>query len=482
MYYERIDAPEVVAVHMVAVRDATYHVAQEQDGHIASGLRSTFGSDEAGPANVKRVDCRSHDIYRMILDIEGLNCVVLGGSRANARSNALGTAADGANVAITVRLGILVIAGTLLASCSSAPDVPGRDGVPMPEGFDMATLDVMRQVIADGFTIPWAIAVLDENEYLVTERMGALVHIRDGRSTRLAGFPESRTHKAGRHYGGVMDVSLHPRFEENRRLYVAYVDQDYRMVVGRFVFTDGAIHDFDVIFESNEFSLGSRIAWEDDAHFFVSHGMAGDPLPEPGPQDLDSDGGKIHRLMEDGSIPADNPVFAGHTGPTSIWSYGHRDVQGLYFDTEEGILYATEHGPFGGDEFNIIEKGGNYGWPRFSYGLNYDGTVVGDLSEEEADSLTILPVRWWSSAFNMAPSGLERVTLPRIGTRLVWGSLVQQRLIGYDVASGKTSVLLENVGRIRDVTQLSDGDLVVLVDTESSIKTNSGRIIRLKLR
>jgi glucose/arabinose dehydrogenase len=186
--------------------------------------------------------------------------------------------------------------------------------------------------------------------------------------------------------------------------------------------------------------------------------------------------------MDDGSIPADNPVLAGQPGPTSIWSYGHRDPQGLYFDKTEGVLYAIEHGPLGGDELNIIVKGGNYGWPRFSYGLNYDGTAVGDLSEDEADSLTILPLKSWGPSFNMAPSGLERVTLPSMGPRLVWGSLAQQRLIAYDVASGLTSVILDDVGRVRDVTQLPSGDLVVLVDTESSIRTNAGRVVRLTLK
>jgi glucose/arabinose dehydrogenase len=352
----------------------------------------------------------------------------------------------------------------------------------MPDGVEMATLDFASEVIAEGFTIPWGIEVLADGEYLVTERMGELVYIKDGRSIKLEGVPDTRTSKADRHYGGLMDVSLHPLFSENGLVYIAYVDHDYRMVVARFNFTDRTIQDFEVVFKSNAFSIGSRIAWEDDSHLFVTHGMAGVPLPEPGPQDLNVDGGKIHRLMEDGSVPADNPILAGRSGPTSIWSYGHRDPQGLLVDKTVGVLYATEHGPLGGDELNIIEKGGNYGWPRFSYGLNYDGSTVGDLSEEEADSLTILPLKWWGPTFNMAPSGLERVTFPSIGTRLVWGSLVQQRLIAYDVNTGLTSVILDDVGRVRDVTQLPSGDLLVLVDVESSIKTYSGRVVKLTLK
>lgn len=352
----------------------------------------------------------------------------------------------------------------------------------MPDDVEMATLEFTSEVIAEGFSVPWSIEVLADGEYLVSERMGELVHIKDGHSTELRGLPKTQTFNLDRHYGGMMDVSLHPLFSENRRVYLAYLDRDYRMMVARFVFTDVSIQDFEVIFESNGYSLGSRIEWEDESHFFVTQGMAGAPLPDPGAQNLDFDGGKIHRLIEDGSVPDDNPILEGQSGPTSIWSYGHRDTQGLFLDKTTGIMYATEHGPLGGDELNIIEKGGNYGWPRFSYGLNYDGTTVGDLSEEEADSLTILPLKSWGPSFNMAPSGLAPVTLPTLGPRLVWGSLLQRRLIAHDVESGMTSVIIEGIGRVRDLTQLPSGDLIVLIDAETTGKRNSGRVVKLTFR
>lgn len=370
-----------------------------------------------------------------------------------------------------------------LAGCLPTPqEVPGRNGLPLPEGIEIRELEYESQIVADGFITPWSIEIVGEDEFLVSDRMGDLFLIDHGRTVKLDGIPESNTLKADRHYGGLMDVSLHPEFQTNQLVYLAFVDTDYKLAVGRFAFRDRAVQEFEVVFRSNEFSIGSRIEWQDNDHFFVSQGMGGSPLPEPGPQDLTSDGGKVHRLMADGSIPSDNPVFERVGRPTSIWSFGHRDPQGLYFDQSKDVLYSTEHGPLGGDEFNIILKGSNYGWPRFSYGFNYDGSTVGDLSEEEADSLTVLPVKAWGPSFNMAPSSLSLVELPGLGSRFVWGSLAQQRMIAYDIASDRTSIVLDRFGRIREVKQLPDGDLLVLVDSESSYSTYSGSLVRIAFK
>lgn len=356
-----------------------------------------------------------------------------------------------------------------------------QDESGLPPGVEIALIDFQLEEVATGFSTPWAIELLGEDEYLVTDRMGTLHHITDGHSIALTGLPATTTVEVGRHYGGLMDVSLHPRFADNRLVYIAYVNDESRMAVARFRLEGEAAQNLEVVFESNAFSIGSRIAWEDDEHFFVTQGMGGDPTPKPGPQNLEHDGGKIHRLMKDGSVPADNPVFEGTDEPTSIWSYGHRDPQGLYFDREEGLLYSNEHGPLGGDEMNVIEKGGNYGWPRFSYGMNYDRTTVGDLSEEEAGQLTILPVKAWGPDFRVAPSGLERLdneTFPELGGWFVMGSLFQNRLIAYDLASGRTAIVSEKLGRIRDVAQLPSGDLIVLLDSEG-LPEGGGRVMRL---
>ncbi|MEM9666171.1 MAG: PQQ-dependent sugar dehydrogenase [Bacteroidota bacterium] len=351
--------------------------------------------------------------------------------------------------------------------------VPGLDGVPLPPDVTVDLLDAHVEVVASGYAIPWAVAVLGEDEYLVTERFGALSHIRDGQRTDLEGLPETYIVQAGPLFlGGYNDVSLHPQFETNGLVYLAFVqplteDQGAgHMAVGRFNFSDRTVQGFEIIFQTNSFSVGSRIVWQDDAHFFVTQGAAGSPFPEPGAQDLDSDSGKIHRLRADGSIPSDNPVFDGKSGPTSIWSYGHRDTQGLFYSN--GTLYANEHGPLGGDELNVIEKGGNYGWPLFSYGLNYDGSPVGELTEAEAEQMSLLPLKGWGPEFNMAPSGLMQLqdsAFPERDGVFLWGALAQRRLMGYDPASGRTTILLEQVGRVRDVAQLPSGNLLILYDT-----------------
>jgi len=230
----------------------------------------------------------------------------------------------------------------------------------------VSAVKIDEEVLAEGFEIPFSIEVIGENDYLFTERMGALYHYRDGEISKVEGLPESRTYMVDREYGGMMDVSLHPDFESNHMVYLAYVDKDYHLALARFKLEDDHAKEVEIIFTSNQFSIGSRIAWQDDNHLFLTFGVGGAPKPEPGPQDLTDPRGKIFRLMADGSIPEDNPVFPGMGKPSGIWSYGHRDPQGLYFDKEDAILFSDEHGPLGGDELNMITKGGNYGWPLFS--------------------------------------------------------------------------------------------------------------------
>lgn len=386
------------------------------------------------------------------------------------------------------RLGLLLAVATLLTTASpstaQAPGsgaIPGSDDTPLPDGVEYAPLGATLEVVASGFGIPWAVEVLGEDEYLVAERFGSLVLVRDGEMIELEGLPTSQIIPAPPLYlGGYNDISLHPQFETNGLVYLAYVGADYRMAVGRFDFSDRTVRGFEVVFQSNTFSIGSRIAWLDDDHFFVTQGMAGYPRPDPGAQDLAVDSGKIHRLRADGSVPPDNPVFDGAAGPTSVWSYGHRDTQGLLI--EDGVLYSNEHGPLGGDELNVIERGGNYGWPLFSYGLNYDETPVGTMTEAEAAETTVLPLKGWDRTFNMAPSGLVRLAgsaFPAWDGAFLWGSLAQRRLIAYDPATDRTSILLDDIGRIRDVAQLPSGALLILLDA-TDLEAPDGQVVRVR--
>lgn len=332
-------------------------------------------------------------------------------------------------------------------------------------------------VLAVGLWVPAGIAVIGEEEFLFGDRSGALFHYVNGAVTRIDGMPQSRTRD--HYWGGLLDVSLHPEFSENRLVYIAYVDANEGLAVARFVLRDGRATDLDVVFRSGEFSIGSRIVWENGRHFFLSFGVGGSPKPQPGPQDLGSDVGKIHRLDADGRVPTDNPVLPGASHPTSIWSYGHRNPQGLYFDPVEHALYATEHGPLGGDELNVVEPGGNYGWPLFSYGLNYDHTPVSQMSEAQAGASTILPMKFWGPDFRVAPSGL----LMQDGAFL-FGALYSSDLLRYDPATGKTEVVLRDVGRVRDVVRLPSGALLISVGGWPGTRPgeaggSNGRILRV---
>ena len=363
-------------------------------------------------------------------------------------------------------LGLLALLPVLLWSCH-ADDPTAQGGVTEPG------------VLASGYWIPDGIAVIDEGDFLFADRGGAIYHYASGRVTGVRGIPASKTSDI---YGGVLDVSLHPSFPDSRLVYIAYNDASYDLTVARFELRDDRAEKLSVIFKSNEFSIGSRIEWEDPTHFFLSFGVGGDPYPAPGPQDLRSDVGKIHRLMADGQIPTDNPVLPGASKPSTIWSYGHRNPQGLYYDPLKRTLYAAEHGPLGGDELNIVVAGGNYGWPLFSYGLNYDRTRVSDMSEDAARAVSILPVKFWGPDFRVAPSGLLFVEGSQFtswnGAFLI-GALNPQHLLRYDPATRETEIVLRNVGRVRDIAQLPSGKLLIAVDAGSPKQSDRGRIIEL---
>jgi glucose/arabinose dehydrogenase len=337
-------------------------------------------------------------------------------------------------------------------------------------------------VLASGYGITDGIAVIGESEFLFADRAGAVYHYVGGRVSEVRGIPATRMSTV---YGGLLDVSVHPGFAHNRLVYIAYDNNAYDLTVARFELRDDRAENLRVIYQSDEFSIGSRIEWQDTSHFFLSFGVGGDPYPQPGPQDLSADVGKIHRITADGQIPRDNPIFAGTSTPSTIWSYGHRNPQGLHYDVSARTLYATEHGPLGGDELNIVVAGGNYGWPLFSYGLNYNRTPVSDMSEGAARAVSNLPAKFWGPDNRVAPSGLLFVDGSQFTSwngAFLFGALRPQHLLRYDPATGRTEIVLPNVGRVRDIAQLPSGKLLIAVDAGSPKPSDRGRIIELSPR
>ena len=389
----------------------------------------------------------------------------------------------------SIKIGFAILLFGCIISCNN--NIVKVPSSPYPISNDSFSLDT----IARGFTIPYGIAIVSDNEYFITDRIGEMFHFKDGNQTEIAGMPEVITFPTlgipAIMHGGLMDISIHPNYLVNSWVYISYLDADGLAKVSRLKIKDNAASQFETIFATrteNYTGNGMRIVWEDDTHFFLNVGNSNwstSYSPVLNAQDLNDDAGKIHRLMEDGSIPSDNPVFENFTSPTTIWSFGHRDVQGLYFEKSTNTLFGVEHGPKGGDEFNIITKGKNYGWPLFSYGINYDGDWGSTISKDSAATFTVLPEHYWTVPTKdggqaIAPACLLKVngsTIKDWNDYFILGSLAYRRLMKYNRNTGETFGLTIE-GRVRTIKQLPSGDLIALIERNDTNQSN-GMIVRI---
>jgi glucose/arabinose dehydrogenase len=274
--------------------------------------------------------------------------------------------------------------------------------------------------------------------------------------------------------GGLLDVALHPDFESNGLVYLSYSKPgpggtaSTAVVRGRF---DGsALNDVEEIFEADAFTgngvhFGSRLAFDGEGHLFVTIGDRGEQDQAQNPLNHQ---GTIVRLHDDGRVPADNPFVGRTDGRPEIWAFGIRSPQGLSFRPGTDQLWETEHGPRGGDELNIIRPDANYGWPTITYGINYNGTPVGD-GISEAPGLE-QPVHYWVPS--IATSGLafyEGEAFPEWRGSVFVGGLAAAHLArltleGDEVVS-REELLADRGQRIRDVRVGPDGLVYVLVDS-----------------
>ena len=324
--------------------------------------------------------------------------------------------------------------------------------------------------VTTGLDHPWGLAFLPDGRKLVTERPGRLRTVTEGRldSEPIAGVPRVR---AGGQ-GGLLDVALHPDFRENKWVYLSYAAGSRRGAgteVARGRLRGRRLEDVEVLFRALPKSsggrhFGSRLRFAPDGHLFITLGDRGDRHRAQDPGDH---AGSIIRILDDGSVPSDNP-FAGVGGARpEIYTIGNRNVQGLAFDPETGILWAHEHGPRGGDELNVVRSGVNYGWPVISYGREYvTGIPVGEGIHR--DGMARPALQWTPS---IAPSGLTVYRGDRFpGWRgdLFVGAL-SFRLLARLVVDGERVVHEERLldgryGRIRDVRTGPDGLLYLLTD------------------
>ncbi|HEX6997229.1 MAG TPA: PQQ-dependent sugar dehydrogenase [Gammaproteobacteria bacterium] len=365
------------------------------------------------------------------------------------------------------------IGGTPPALAQRASSPPLGEG---PWILSTAEGEVRVSVLARGLEHPWALAFLPDGTMLVTERVGRLRVIRDGRlePQPVAGMPEV----SHAFLAGLMDLALHPRFAVNGWVYFTYskpTEEGVANAIGRGRWDGEGLVGIEDVFVADSFGMNrggaSRIAFDGDGHLFMTVGGAGTP-GDMRAQDPRTHVGKVLRLTDEGGVPASNP-FVGREGyAPEVYSLGHRNQTGLAFHPETGELYASEHGPLGGDEINIIRPGRNYGWPIVTYGRNYDGSKAAELPWR-AD----LEEPWLFWVPSIAPTGMTFYTgqaFPAWRGQLFVGGLIEarfapsgqvQRIVSSEHGEiGREPLLRELRQRIRGVYQGPDDLLYVLTD------------------
>ncbi len=332
---------------------------------------------------------------------------------------------------------------------------------------------VQVDTIAAGLEHPWAVAVLPDGAYLVTERPGRMRIIRDGKtSDPISGVP--KVHGAGQ--GGLFDVELAPDFQVSRTLYftAATVDKGgsgteaFRAKLS----TDGTkLEDVTSIFRMNRYTsgniqYGSRIAIAPDGSLFVSIGDRGD---RDRAQDWKDDAGAIIHINADGTIPANNPFKDGSKALPEIWSKGHRNPQGITFDGADGKLYTVEHGARGGDEINFIEPGKNYGWPIITYGRDYSGAEIGEGTSKQGLEQ---PLYYWDPSIAPGAVAVYRGKMfPEWDGDFLVAALKFQLLSRMQRDTEGAFVAEERMfdgayGRMRDIVVAPDGALLIVTDED----------------
>lgn len=328
------------------------------------------------------------------------------------------------------------------------------------EIYQTESLDFFVQTVVSDLDVPWGMVFLPDSSMLVTERSGTLRQVRKGEllGEPVTGVPEVRA--SGQ--GGLLDIALHPDYGENGWIYLSYSKPGpggAHTAIMRARLDGNTLTDQEEIYEGHPFSnagqhFGGRIAFDGAGYLYFSIGDRGEMDMA---QDITTSNGNVFRLYDDGSIPEDNP-FVGGDGLDEIFSYGHRNIQGMAVHPQTREIWTNEHGARGGDEINHPQKGLNYGWPEITHGVNYNGSII---SEDTARVGMEQPVLHWTPS--IAPSGMEFVSSDRYPAwedNILNGALAGQ-LIARVVLDGDRFTheerILEGYGRIRNIRQAPDG-------------------------
>ncbi|HZY81868.1 MAG TPA: PQQ-dependent sugar dehydrogenase [Cyclobacteriaceae bacterium] len=355
----------------------------------------------------------------------------------------------------------LMAVALLYISCTSSTDAPVSNDPPADDRFTV-------QKVYESLTNPWGMAWLPDGRLLVTERAGEILIFKDDKYTgeKLSGLPKV----LAQGQGGLLDIQLHPNHKQNGWIYIAYskpVEGGSTTAVARFKLNGNQVTELSDIFTARPYitathHYGSRLVFDKNNFLFVAAGERG---TQPKVQELDNDHGKIHRIHDDGRVPADNPFVNTKGANPTIWTYGHRNPQGMVYDATTDRIWAAEHGPKGGDELNLIEKGKNYGWPKTCYGINYDGTI---LTENKELPGVENPARYWVPS--IGPCGITIVTsnrYPQWKGNILVGALAFRHVARVQLNGTKyvtEEKLLQDLGRVRHVAESPDGYLYVITE------------------
>ena len=339
-------------------------------------------------------------------------------------------------------------------------------------------------IITESLTAPWAIVALPDGRLLINENAGNMRIIDPATgvmSEAITGIPDVDD----KGQGGLLGLTLDPDFSSNRMVYWVFsekvTDGNHTAVAkGRLADDEKSIENAEVIYRAlptydGRLHYGGRIVFDQDGHLFVSTGERSDKVTRPQSQDLNSALGKVLRITADGEPVPGNPFIGRDDAKPEIYSYGHRNVQGLAFHPVTGDLWETEFGPKGGDELNLIKPGANYGWPIITYGLEYSGDPVGDPPMQQKEGLE-QPVYYWDPV--LSPSGMTFYTgdnIPEWKNNLFIGGLSSNHIARLVIKDrkvvGEERILPDEGQRFRDVTQGKDGALYAV--------TQEGRLYKI---
>ncbi|MCY1720646.1 PQQ-dependent sugar dehydrogenase [Prolixibacteraceae bacterium Z1-6] len=358
----------------------------------------------------------------------------------------------------------------------------GAEKPPLAKELETLDYDINVEIFAEGLEVPWAIDFIDENTALITERPGRLRVVKNG---KLQAEPVNNTPKVlNEGQGGLLDVAIDPDYENNDWIYLAYSHEIEgsggesrppamtRIVRGKI--QNNTWTNQEVLFEAphemyrtTRHHYGCRIVFDPWGYLYFTIGDRGAGYQA---QDVTLPNGKVHRIHKDGSIPENNPFMAEENAMKSLYSLGNRNIQGMAIHPETGQLWATEHGPMGGDELNLILAGKNYGWETITYGKNYNGSIITDETHKPGMEQ---PALYWKPSIAVCGLDFYRGDLfKKWKNKLLVGALKYEEVRLLSLEKDRVmhqEVIVKGQGRVRDVSTGPDGAIYVVLNKPGTV-------------